>query len=161
MGSEMCIRDRLLDIPLQVRSDAGLVIVGNIRVPHIEVLYTQMDGEAQVSFEMSPPTLHTVEQEANRLLVKFEADLLDLALPESVSDSLVLGISRAEQPNWIAVNLGSDFASHQSSLIGTGSSTQLVVNILSQTAVARSVARTSDRRSEPVSYTHLTLPTKA
>ena len=108
-----------------------------------------MDGEAQVSFEMSPPTLHTVEQEANRLLVKFEADLLDLALPESVSDSLVLGISRAEQPNWIAVNLGSDFASHQSSLIGTGSSTQLVVNILSQTAVARSVARGPDRRSEP------------
>ena len=139
----------LLDMPLQVRSDTGLVIVGDIRVPHIEVRYTQMDGEAQVSFEMSPPTLHTVEQETDRLIVKFEADLLDLTLPESVSDSLVIGISRAEQPNWIAVNLGSDFASHQSSLIGTDSSTQLVVNILSQTAVARSVARTSDRRSAP------------
>ena len=139
----------LLDMPLQVRSDSSLVIVGDIRVPHIEVRYTQMDGEAQVSFEMSPPTLHTVEQEADRLIVKFEADLLDLALPESVSDSLIMGISRAEQPNWIAVNLGSDFASHQSSLIGIGASTQLVVNILSQTAVARSVAGASGRRSEP------------
>ena len=139
----------LLDMPLQVRSDSGLVIVGDIRVPHIEVRYTQMDDEAQVSFEMSPPTLHTVEQEADRIIVKFEADLLDLVLPEPVSDSLIIGISRAEQPNWIAVNLGSDFASHQSSLIGMGASTQLVVNVLSQTAAARSVARASSQRPEP------------
>lgn len=138
----------LLDMPLQVRADSRLVIVGDIHVPHIEVGYTQMDGQAQVSFEMSPPTLHTVVQEADRLIVKFEADLLDLALPESVSDSLIVGISRTEQPNWIAVNLGADFASYQSSLIGIGASTQLVVNILSQTAAARSVAGASDRRSE-------------
>ena len=132
----------ILDTPFQVRRPSGLVIVGDLRVPQIEVGYARAGDQARVTFDMTPAAPYAIDREPGRLLVKFDADRLDVTLPDAVSGTLVAGIRTVEQPTWIAIDLGPDFGSARSSVVtGSAGSTRLVVNVLSDAAPATSVAR--------------------
>ena len=130
---------------LELRPASGLVIVGDLNVPRIDVQYASTGDQARVSFEMTPATPYSIDQEQGRLVVKFDADALDLTLPVSASGSLVTGIRAVDQPTWVAIDLGPAFASFRSStLAASGGSSRLVVNVLSDEAPVTNVARTPE-----------------
>ena len=123
----------VINTSIERRQQSGLVIVGDLRVPTVDVGYTVGNGRVQLIFEVTPPAPYTIEEEQQHLLVKFDADALDLSLPEAASDSLVTSIQRGTEPSWLTINLGSEYASFQSALRNsvTGTST-LLVSVLSE-----------------------------
>ena len=70
----------VIDTPIELRRRSGLVIVGNLHVPEIEVKYTVGRGQAQIAFEMARPAPYTIEEGPRHLFVKFDADALDVSL---------------------------------------------------------------------------------
>ncbi|MAG70172.1 MAG: hypothetical protein CL471_07775 [Acidobacteria bacterium] len=135
----------MIDTPIELRQRSGLVIVGDLRVPEIDVQYTIGRGQAQVVLAMTPQAPHTIEEGPQRLLVKFDADALDVALPDRGPDSLVAAIRLGDEPAWLAIDLGSQYVSHQSTLLaGVGGTARLLVDLFSDAAPA-AVARVNER----------------
>ncbi len=133
-----------IDTPIQLRQRSGLVIVGNLRVPEIDVEYSVARDQARLTFDLIPSAPYVIEEAPQRLLVKFDADALDLSLPQGAGDSLVASVGLGDQPGWIAIDLGSAYASYQSSVqAGVGGTSRLVIDILSDAPTA--VARVNER----------------
>ena len=134
----------VIDTPIQLRRRSGLVIVGDLRVPEIDIGYTVASGQARLTFEMVSPAPYVIEEVPQQLLVKFDADALDVTLPQATRDSLVAGVRVGNQPTWIAIALGSQYASYQSSLqTGVGGASRLIIDVLSSAPAA--VARVNER----------------
>ena len=128
----------VVDTPIQLRQRSGLVVGGDLRVPTIDISYTVGRGQARLTFEMVSPAPYVIDEAPRQLLVKFDADALDLTLPAVARDSLVADVRVGGQPTWIAIALGSEYASYQSSLqTGVGGTTRLILDVLSAAAVAR------------------------
>lgn len=118
---------------LELRKPSRLVIVGDVRVPRIAGRVEPQGTLTRVTLDVAPPTPHTVAQEGNRLLLRFEADALDATLPVTTSPELVQGI-RLEGATAIAVDLGPRFASFKSSdLPGDRGGTRIVIDVIAQT----------------------------
>jgi N-acetylmuramoyl-L-alanine amidase len=100
-------------LPLELRPASRLVVVGNLRVPRVLVRYELVGDRARVTIEPTPRTSSTVRREPGRLLVTFDADRLDVALPVIGSSALVEGISVADEPSTLAIALGPAFASYE------------------------------------------------
>ena len=134
----------VIDTPIQLRRRSGLVIVGDLRVPEIDIGYTVARGQARLTFEMVSPAPYVIEEAPQQLLVKFDADALDVTLPQAARDSLVAGVGVGDQSTWIAITLGSQYASYQSSLqAGVGGTSRLIIDVLSSAPAA--VARVNER----------------
>ncbi|MDP7338429.1 MAG: copper amine oxidase N-terminal domain-containing protein, partial [Vicinamibacterales bacterium] len=57
----------VIDTPIELRQRSGLVIVGDLRVPEIDVQYTVGRGQAQVVLAMTPQAPYTIEEGPQRL----------------------------------------------------------------------------------------------
>ena len=69
------------DARLDVRKNSRLVLVGDVRVPRVAVRAGAVGAQTRVTFAVAPRTPYTVTQETGRVLVRFDADALDVALP--------------------------------------------------------------------------------
>lgn len=148
----------VINSSIELRQRSGLVIVGDLRVPTVDVRYTVGRGQAQIIFEVTPPAPYTIEEDQQHLLLKFDAEALDLSLPEIGSDSLVNSIQRGNEPSWLTINLGSEYASFQSVLLNSVTGTSnLLVSILSA-GVANEITAASTPSRPSVSETTPALP---
>jgi N-acetylmuramoyl-L-alanine amidase len=93
---------------VELRRPSRLILVGDIRAPRIVGRMEPLGSGARLTFEVAPATPHTVAQDGSRLLIRFEADLLDAALPASTAPDLVTAV-RLEGPASVAVELGPGF----------------------------------------------------
>src|SRR5690606_18552821 len=91
---------------IDVRKSSHLVIVGNLRVPEVSVAIDGTGDRARVLIDASPVTPMSITQEGRRLIVRFEADALDLRAPASVSGDLVRAISPSDARQNLIVELG-------------------------------------------------------
>ncbi len=103
----------IYDVPLELRKSSRLVILGPMRVPRVVVRHDVAGTQARVTVDIFPRTPHTIVQEATRLLVRLDADLLDMSIPPFQPQGLVQGI-RIDGTS-IAVDLGPRFESFRSS----------------------------------------------
>ncbi len=71
----------IYDVPLELRKASRLVIRGRMRVPRVVVRHEVAGNQARVTLDVAPPTPHQVSQDGTRLVVRFEADLLDATVP--------------------------------------------------------------------------------
>ena len=67
------------DAKLDVRRNSRFVLVGDVRVPRIGVRADVLGPQTRVTFTVAPRTPYTVTQETGRVLVRFDADALDIA----------------------------------------------------------------------------------
>ena len=96
----------IYDQPLELRQRSRLLLVGDVRVPKVSARYRLRPGGGQFNLEVTPNTAHTVDEEPGRLVVRFQADAIDLeALPRPRGE-LVTGFSSVERSPGIAVELG-------------------------------------------------------
>ena len=101
------------DVPLDLRKASRLVIRGPLRVPRVVVGHDAAGSQARVTLDVSPATAHQVVQQSGRLVVRFEADLLDVSLPPVESQGLVQAIT-ADQTS-VVIATGPRFASFRAS----------------------------------------------
>ena len=119
------------DRNLELRRPSRLVIVGEVHIPQITVREEHLDNQARVNFEIAPATDYTVVQEGGQLIVQFEADVIDAILPVSVPGPLVAGVRIAEQPNWVAIDLGPAFGSFRATALpAPGGAADLIIDLL-------------------------------
>ena len=97
--------------PLDLRKSARLIVQGNLRVPRVIVRHDVAGNQARLTLDVTPATPHQIVQEGGRLLVRFEADLLDLQAPPIRSQGFVESLRLADPPTAVAVELGARFSS--------------------------------------------------
>lgn len=119
---------------LELRKPSRLILVGDIRVPHIVGRMEPLGNVARVTLDISPGTPHTVTQEGTRLTIRFEADSLDAALPATTSPELVANVRPGDAPATIALDLGPRFSSFRTvDTPGDRGTARLVIDVLAQT----------------------------
>ena len=69
------------DTKLDLRKPSHLLIVGDVRVPRVTVRYEAIGTGVRLTIDAAPRTASTVTQENDRLVIKFDADALDVAVP--------------------------------------------------------------------------------
>ncbi len=123
----------IYDTRLDLRRASHLVVVGDLRVPRITVSQEVAGGQARVTVEASPATPNTVAQDQNRLLVRFDADALDISVPAAGSGApaLVESIRPGDNANTLAIVLGPKFGTFRASTVpAEGGATRLIVDVL-------------------------------
>ena len=100
---------------LELRRPSRLIVAGDIRVPRITARVEPQNALTRVTLEVTPATPHTVTQEANRLLVRFEAEVLDATLPASPVPDVLQALRVGDPPVVLALDLGPRFASFRAS----------------------------------------------
>jgi len=69
------------DSKLELRKPSHLLIVGDLRVPRVTVRYDLVAPGARLTIDATPRAVSTVTEDNDRLLIKFEADALDIESP--------------------------------------------------------------------------------
>ena len=123
-----------LGIRIELRKPSRLLLSGDVRVPRLAGRIEALGVLARLTLEVAPATPHTVSQEGNRILVKFEADALDATLPVSTVPDMIQAVRPAEQPSAIVVDLGPKFASFRTSdAAGDRGAGRIIVEVLTAT----------------------------
>jgi N-acetylmuramoyl-L-alanine amidase len=120
------------DARLDFRKASRLVVIGDLRVPRLVIRQEMQGNEGRLTFDTSPKTANTIAQDANRLIVRFDADALDVTMPAAPGlPGLVEALRVVDPGNAVAVVLGPKFGSFQASLIPTdAASARVVVDLL-------------------------------
>jgi N-acetylmuramoyl-L-alanine amidase len=102
--------DRALGLVYQPRLDVRpvthLIVVGDVRVPRVQVRLETQPRLARVHFDVTPATPHTIVAEPGRLVVRFEATALDLELAAAGSPDLVLALRALPNLPAVAIDQG-------------------------------------------------------
>lgn len=114
---------------IELRKPSRLVIAGDVRVPRVAGRIEPQGSAARLTLDIAPATPHTVTQEDNRVIVRFEADALDAALPATTVPDLIQNV-RAEGNTAIVIDPGARFASFKTTdLPGDSGAVRLVIDI--------------------------------
>ena len=123
------------DSPLELRKASRLVLRGRIRAPRVVIRHEVAGNQGRVTFDISPVTPHQVTQDGPRVVVRFEADLLDATVPQIQSQGFVtrIGVEGAS----IVLETGPRFGSLRAAdASGGADTTRLVVDLFAATEAA-------------------------
>lgn len=105
----------VLGTRLELRKPSRLILVGDIRAPRIAGRIEPLGGLSRLTLDVSPATPHVVAQEGQRIVIRFEADALDAALPGSTTPDLIQAVRAGEGASSLTIDLGPKFASFRTS----------------------------------------------
>lgn len=117
------------DLRLDLRKSSRLVVVGDLRVPRTTVRVEGNDP-ARVTLETTPHASSSIFLENGSLIVKFDADALDLTLP-SASPSVLVRAVRIVDPASVVVDLGPRFMAFRAASETTGNMGRVTIDVLS------------------------------
>ncbi len=120
-----------------VRKASRLIVLGDLRLPRITVQQDPGGPPTRIAIEMAPRTAYTIVQEPKRLLVRFDADGLDLG-PITAGGGLVESVSAAD-PLTLAIALDKDFGTFRAATVPIdAASSRLVIELTAAGAPAPS-----------------------
>lgn len=117
------------DTRLDLRRASRLLVVGDIRVPSLSIRYEPLVNAARLTIDATPRAASSIAQDAGRLIVKFEADALDLSLPAVQPPGLVQAIHSVDASS-LAIDLGPGYGGYRASTQTLESTTRLVIDIV-------------------------------
>ena len=117
------------DSRLDLRRASHLLVVGDIRVPRVVIFHEASATSARLTFEITPATTPAVAQSGQRLVVRFDADALDVTLPVFQSVGYVQAIRNIDATS-IGVDLGPRFSSFRSTTQPNDNATRLTIDVL-------------------------------
>jgi N-acetylmuramoyl-L-alanine amidase len=94
---------------LDVRPTTHLIVVGDVRVPRVQVRLETQPRIARVHFDVTPATPHTVVAEPGRLIIRFDATALDLELAPAGNPDLVLALRALPNTPAVAIDQGARY----------------------------------------------------
>ncbi len=120
----------IYDTRLDLRPQSRLLVVGDLRVPRVLIRYESQAASARITIDATPRATSTVSQESGHILVRFDADALDLApFPPLAPQGLVQGFRQAD-PLTIAIDLTPRFGSFRSASQPIETTMRVVIDIL-------------------------------
>lgn len=124
----------IYDTKLDLRKPSHLLVIGELRVPHVTVQYEPLAASGRLTIDAMPRADSTVTQDGQRLLVKFDADAIDAAnppLPPPGGQNLVQSVSVAN-PTTLAIDLAPRFAGFKATAQPSDRTARQVIDILAQ-----------------------------
>jgi N-acetylmuramoyl-L-alanine amidase len=119
----------IYDSRLDLRRPSRLVVIGDLRVPRITTTIDNSANATRFTFDINPAAQSVISQETGRLVIRFEADALDVSLPPAASQGLVQTM-RVVEPSSIAVDLGPRYTSFRATTQANGTAARLVLDVL-------------------------------
>ena len=130
----MDVVDRALSLVYQPRLDVRpvthLIVVGDVRVPRVQVRLETQPRIARVHFDVTPSTPHTLVAEPGRLVVRFEATALDLELAAAGPPDLVLALRALPNMPAVAIDQGPRYGTFRVVEGADGPSRRTTIEIL-------------------------------
>ena len=126
----------ILPAGVELRKPSRLLLAGGVRLPRIAARSDALGaGTTRITIDVAPPTAHTVTQEPTRILVRFDADALDLGDIRIAPGDTVTGVHQGDAATVLAIDLGPRFASFRASdqPAPTPGSARIFVDVLAQT----------------------------
>lgn len=117
----------IYDQRIQVRRASRLVIVGTVRVPRVEARIAA-GPPTRVTADITPAATVSATQDGPRVLIRIDADALDLSLPPAGS-GLVQQIRPGEQPNTLVLTLDPAAGPVQAVATAAATGTRLTIDI--------------------------------
>ncbi len=141
-----------LDTRLDLRRPSRLLITGDLRVPRIVARVESGSASTSVTFEITPVTPAKVGIESGRLVVQFEADALDLAVPTLPQQAFLSSITLADTGSAVNIGTGPRYGAFRSSSSQPdASSSRLTVDLLPATTdLAGAAAAAATAAPDPV-----------
>ena len=102
-----------LEVRLDLRRSARLLIVGELRVPRVVTHIDAGTTNVAVTFDITPNTEARVTAQQGRLSVQFDADALDLSIPLVPPQTFLLGVAPGDTPSTAVLTLGPRYALHR------------------------------------------------
>jgi N-acetylmuramoyl-L-alanine amidase len=122
----------IYDVKLDLRKPSRLLIVGDLRVPHITVRYDPLGASGRLTIDATPRSLGTVTQDGDHLTIKYDADALDAANPLltlPAPPNLITGVRVVDQTT-LAVDLGTRFGSFRSASQPVDATMRIVIDLV-------------------------------
>jgi N-acetylmuramoyl-L-alanine amidase len=124
-----------LDTRIELRRNARLVIVGDLRVPRVVTRVEAGSAGATVTFDITPPATARVTIAPGRLDVVFDADALDLVLPSLPAQDFLQALQPGDTPTTVRLVTGPKFGMHRlTTSQPDASSARAVVELLPATS---------------------------
>jgi N-acetylmuramoyl-L-alanine amidase len=150
----------IYDARLDLRKPSHLVVVGDVRVPHLTIRFEPLGAAVRLTIDATPRANAAVTQDADKLLVRYDADALDVAVPPIPTQGLVQLIRVADATS-LAVDLGPRFASYRATTQPTDTSTRLIIDLVAAQTETAPSASPSPTPAPPPDLTTLTQPTSS
>ena len=121
------------DAKLDLRKPSRLLIVGDLRVPRVQMRYEAIGAGARLTIDATPRAASALAQDNERITIKFDADVLDvanagLALPAQAAQSVIQSV-RLMDAVTIAVELGPRFGAFKASNQPVDNTMRLVMDL--------------------------------
>lgn len=123
-----------LETRIELRRNARLLIVGDLRVPRVVARVESGATSASVTFDVTPPAMARVVSEPGRLVVAFDADALDLVLPALPPSEYITALHSGDTAVSVRIGTGARFGVHRvTTTQPDASSSRIVVDLLPAT----------------------------
>lgn len=123
----------IYDARIDLRRPSRLLLVGDVRVPRVTARIDAAGPPTRATIEISPAAPVTVAVEAGRVVVRVDADALDLGLPGSGA-GLIDHIRGGDQPTAVAVVLAGRAGPARAVPSEAGGVTRVAVEVAAATA---------------------------
>lgn len=126
-----------LNTRLEVRKPSRLIVAGDLRVPEVVASVQTDAARARVTLDVTPSTPRTVTQDGQRLVVRLEADALDLRASQPEAREIVAGIRTSDAAQNIIIDLGPQAAGFQTSVEPRDRGDRVLIDIAARGAAAQ------------------------
>ena len=123
----------IYDTKIDLRKPSYLVVVGDLRVPRVQVQYDPSVGYGRITIDATPRAIGTLTREGDHLAVKFDADALELVTTnvQFPAQGLIQSVRLAD-PATVAFDLGPRFGTFKATNTTGDASSRLVIDITAQ-----------------------------
>ncbi len=97
------------EVRMDLRPASRLLVLGSLRVPRVVIGQEPLANAARITIDTTPRTATTITQDGDRLTIRFDADALDLSLPDTLPAGFVRGLRTIDAAT-LAIDLGPRFA---------------------------------------------------
>jgi len=120
---------------IELRKPSRLVLSGDIRMPRVAARVEPLGSLTRVTLDVAPSTPHTVSQDGQRIIVRFDADALDAAdLRTATTTDTFQSIRAGDAPQIVTIDVGPRFASFRAAdQAAAAGGTRIVIDLVSMT----------------------------
>lgn len=126
----------IYDQRLDLRKASRLLVVGSLRVPRVTVRYESAGATSQLVIDATPHTPTFVDRQGDRLLLRFDADAIDLALGAIPAGRGMVEAVHEPDPVTLAVELGPKLGALRTSTETAGIASRIVLDFLPKAEAA-------------------------
>ena len=116
-----------LESRFDLRRPSRLLIVGDLRVPRVVARVETSPSATSLTLDATPATAARITLETGRLIVLFEADALDLAMPTIPPQEFLQAIQPGDVPAAVRIVTGPKFGTHRATTSQVNANTSRIV----------------------------------